>query len=241
MAVGCAVHCVAVPVILAAAPLGRGLGSGGHGWGLHDWGWVAGPWFHQLMAVACCGLIAPTLVRSIRRGSATSIGWLAGTGASLLLVSAFVVPDPCCDPEASMVGGAVSPAATLFEPSTCRRALGDSGFRRLMSIQPLLTPLGGVLLAAAHLVNLDRCRRPAQRRREEPSRPVRSSPPLAMEVGRSASGERGEADSAGTFGRGHGAHGLVSHGFAVPAPASSEAGPSTADPPSSGPGSRGMS
>ncbi len=140
LSVGCAAHCAAVPLLIGIGPLVRGLG------------WMADPWFHQAMAVACCGVIARSLVPTLRRRFDPLVAGLAGFGVALLTVAAFVLPDPCCD----WAAGTGWIGRPLLSPAAGDAIFGEPLFRGLSLVQPFLTPLGAALLAAAHLMNLER-------------------------------------------------------------------------------------
>lgn len=149
IAATCAVHCAATPLILAAGQIG------------HGWGWLADTRIHQALAVVCLGLIVRSLGPTLRRGGEPVLLGLVVTGALLLTSAAFVLPDPCCDARRG------PPAPTLLTPERLALWLGNNGVNWLAIIYPLLTPLGGMLLATAHVANLD-LRRAGQRR--EPAR-----------------------------------------------------------------------
>lgn len=150
IAAGCAVHCAATPLILAAGQIGLA------------WGWLADARIHQVLAVVCLILIARSLGPALRRGGDPVLAGLVITGALLLASAAFVLPDPCCDARRG------PPAPTLLTPEQLTRWLGSEGLRGLAIVYPLLTPLGGTLLATAHVANLD-LRRAGRRRGVSPA------------------------------------------------------------------------
>lgn len=148
IAAACAVHCAATPLILAAGQIG------------HVWGWLADTRIHQALAVVCLALIARSLWPTLRRGGEPVLLGLVITGTLLLTSAAFVLPDPCCDARRG------PPAPTLLTPEQLVPWLGSDGVNWFAIVYPLLTPLGGTLLATAHVANLDLRR--AGRRREAP-------------------------------------------------------------------------
>ena len=137
IAAACAIHCAATPLILAAGQIG------------HVWGWLADTRIHQVLAVVCLVLIARSLGPALRRGGDSVLAGLVITGALLLASAAFVLPDPCCDARRG------PPAPTLLTPEQLAPWLGSDGVSWFAIVYPLLTPLGGTLLATAHVANLD--------------------------------------------------------------------------------------
>jgi hypothetical protein len=80
----CAVHCAATPVLLATLPA------------LKFTEWMASPVFHQLAAVACCGIVAVAIWPSFLKFRDYRILSLSSLGLGLILSAAFVLPDECC-------------------------------------------------------------------------------------------------------------------------------------------------
>lgn len=141
--VGCAVHCAAMPIVATAAPtIGRG--------------WLSGSLVHQLIALACCVLVVRAILPVWRQHRDLLVALCVSFGMTLLVLAAFVLPDPCCEPT-SIFGWFGVP---LFAVEQLQQWFGKSIADCLLSAQPYLTPIGGVLLIAAHVTNLDlvRCR-----------------------------------------------------------------------------------
>lgn len=143
LSVGCAVHCATTPALMAVVPV---LGVGG---------WLASPLVHQIAAVLCCVLVAKSILPAWRWHRDSAVGACVLGGIALLLIAAFVIPDPCCQ----------SPVAlgwfgrSLMTIESTRQWLGVAVSHHLLRVQPFLTPIGGMLLIAAHVSNLDLVRR----------------------------------------------------------------------------------
>lgn len=138
---GCAVHCAAMPLIASAAPA-IGLS------------WLAGSLFHQIVAGLCCYFVIKAIVPRWRSHRNRAVALCAGFGLSLLVLAAFVLPDPCCEPT-SILGWIGLPLLTVAQLESM---IGATLAQQLLLIQPYLTPIGGVLLVAAHVMNLDLAR-----------------------------------------------------------------------------------
>ena len=171
----CAVHCAATPVLLATLPA------------LKFTEWMASPIFHQIAAVACCGIVAVAIWPSVLTFRDYRILSLSSLGLGLILSAAFVLPDECCSKELpsgqplALVSDShvskTSESADCCSESCCKKevqvalkqehahdhdhshghAHGQSPTMQLAgigSIQPWMTPLGGVFLMFAHGLNL---------------------------------------------------------------------------------------
>ncbi len=139
---GCAVHCAAMPVVATAAP---SLG----------FAWLAGSLVHQVAAIMCGVFVYKAIVPAWRRHrDRVVIGCVAG-GLVLLMLAAFVLPDPCCEPT-SVFGWFGLPLLTVTQ---LQWLLGSGSANVLLMVQPYLTPIGGILLIVAHVMNLDLVRR----------------------------------------------------------------------------------
>lgn len=208
---GCAVHCAAMPVLLATLPSFTNLR------------WLADPLFHQIVAVLCGVLVARAIVPGYRKHGNSRVVALAGVGLGMLFAAAFVLPDTCCSdaaelrkssenysaenysaeivqrsPNIVLVSRASAAGATklghfneLNEGGAVRREqvncphastlsrpllsaielegqLGATGAQALIRAQPYLSPIGGLFLIVAHIMNirLRCCRRsPCQSKR----------------------------------------------------------------------------
>ncbi len=81
---GCAVHCAAMPLVLATLPT------------LTSLKWLADPLFHQVVAVVCGILVARAILPGYRTHRDRRVLAAAGIGLSLLFIAAFILPDACC-------------------------------------------------------------------------------------------------------------------------------------------------
>ncbi len=148
LSIGCAVHCAVTPILLSFAPM-IGLSAIG------GMSWLASPVVHQLAAVVCCILMAKALAPRWKEKIDGLTMTMAISGMALLLMAAFILPDPCCPPNQvlSWLG------APLLSVSALQGFLGNAVAHYIVSSQPFLTPIGGLILVAAHAMNLDSIRR----------------------------------------------------------------------------------
>lgn len=148
LSIGCAVHCAVTPVLLAFAPVIGVSTIGGMAW-------LSSPLVHQLAAVICCVLMAKALAPRWKQKIDGLTVAFAAVGISFLLTAAFILPDPCCPPNGflSWIG------APLMTFELLQTWFGGTAAHSIVSAQPYLTPLGGLLLIGAHAMNLDAIRR----------------------------------------------------------------------------------
>ena len=156
--VTCAIHCAATPILLAFLPA------------LKLTEWMASPRFHQLAAVVCVGMVSIAIWPAFRRFRDYRVLSLSTAGLGLLIAAAFFLPDECCTPA---VAGSLSTGshAGHHHPSTSGQtndhvshdhaaATISTGSivnpELLATLQPWMTPLGGLMLVVAHCLNLHR-------------------------------------------------------------------------------------
>lgn len=174
---GCAVHCAALPVLIATLP------------NLTNLRLLSDPLFHQIVAIVCGVLVAKAIVPGYRKHRDGRIVTLAGMGLGLLFTAAFILPDTCCADavelqgysEFDQRGPAVKLVSTItertkqpmecdFAPLNCpcsssisrpllsaielESQLGTSGAETLIRTQPYLSPIGGLFLVVAHILNI---------------------------------------------------------------------------------------
>lgn len=150
--IGCAIHCAAMPLVIAYLPT---LGLG----------WLADEGFHQSMAVICMALAIAAFVPGWRsHRSVVPLAWGA-TGLILLNAAAFGLEGSCCPKcdvtsthSATMIVGNEA-ACTADASSECEDAVKpvEARLHALAGIPaPLLTPLGGFLLVIGHISNHQR-------------------------------------------------------------------------------------
>ena len=136
--VGCAIHCAAMPLLIAAAPA---LGGS----------WLGGETAHLVLLPLCAGAAAWTVRSGVRRHGRRSVPVLAAAGVSLL--GAAVAAPHLLEGRSGGDDGAACTAAccAAFPAPSPDDGPAVAALRRAV---PLLTPLGGGLLVLAHLVNL---------------------------------------------------------------------------------------
>ncbi|MDX1926154.1 MAG: MerC domain-containing protein [Pirellulaceae bacterium] len=182
---GCAVHCAAMPVLVATLP------------SLTSLRWLADPLFHQAVAVLCAVLVSRAIVPGYSKHRDSRVITLAGLGLSLLFVAAFILPDACCSKASSLPTGSerlsaktVSQNGTIrlvsvtssstpakltglqdnSEVGNCPHSatlsrplltawelegqLGPTTAQALIHAQPFLSPIGGLFLIFAHVMNI---------------------------------------------------------------------------------------
>ena len=138
--IGCAIHCAAMPLIIAYLPA---LGLG----------WLAGEGFHRYMAIFCFVLAIMAFVPGWRsHRSLLPMAWGAA-GLLLLNTAAFGLEGSCC-PSCS-----ASASETICADDTCQQCevvaetpTQEAGVATDFFL-PLVTPLGGLLLVVGHIVN----------------------------------------------------------------------------------------
>ena len=153
--VTCAIHCAATPILLAFLPA------------LKFTEWMASPIFHQTAAVVCASIVSLAIWPAFMRFRDYRVLTLSTTGLGLLISAAFFLPDECCSNSVASVSNSDVHAghnhptnvahshASLDQAST---ALTPSfaSIELLASVQPWMTPLGGLFLVLAHGLNLRR-------------------------------------------------------------------------------------
>lgn len=141
--IGCAIHCAAMPMVLAYLPA----------FGLT---WLADEGFHRWMAAICFALAAAAFVPGWRRHGSLAPAMWGAAGVLLLATAAFGLEGMCCascatDPSIAVATESCSDAAcSLCKSMTCAESASEGKLARLA---PFVTPLGGVLLVIGHLAN----------------------------------------------------------------------------------------
>ena len=155
--VACAIHCAATPILLAFLPA------------LKFTGWMASPQFHQAAAIVCVGLVSISIWPAFRLFRDFRVLGLSTAGLGLVITAAFLLPDQCCS---HAVSHGDHSHTTGSSPVNERSHAGHdhaghshasettlaSTFPMdlLVSLQPWMTPLGGLMLVFAHGLNLRR-------------------------------------------------------------------------------------
>lgn len=162
--IACAIHCAAMPLVIGYLPM---LGLS----------WLADESFHRVMAGVCFALAIGAFVPGWRKHRSLAPAFVGTAGVTLLAGAAFVLEGECC-PSCSPSGGVpvaelgcadercplciaagsteVLAAGVLLAevPAARAPAGGARSEENLMSwATPFITPFGGILLVAGHLVN----------------------------------------------------------------------------------------
>ncbi len=139
----CAIHCAAMPLVIGYLPA---LGLT----------WMLGEGFHQGMAVVCIVIALAAFVPGWRKHRRPSPVMFGMTGLALIMMAAFMM-EPCCPPaQAATPGG---DAAVCQHCDSCKTECASTEQTTFLSagmiapIVPWVTPLGGMLLVIAHLLN----------------------------------------------------------------------------------------
>jgi hypothetical protein len=159
----CAVHCAATPVLLACLPT------------LQFTEWMASPEFHQIAAIICVSLVSISIWPAFHRHRDYRVLGLSTTGLALILGAAFLLPDSCCSTESGSPRIAFTSTnshdhsghdhsghdhtlgiASTLESGASDMAFSGMGTAVFAKVQPWMTPVGGLLLIAAHFLNLRR-------------------------------------------------------------------------------------
>jgi hypothetical protein len=167
----CAVHCAATPILLACLPT------------LQFTEWMASPEFHQIAAIVCVSLVSISIWPAFHRHRDYRVLGLSTSGLALILAAAFLLPDSCCSTESGTPRFAFASTSShdhhdhsdhdhvdhdhtghdhsSGDPSTSESGESELAFAGMGSavfakVQPWMTPLGGLLLIAAHFLNLRR-------------------------------------------------------------------------------------
>ena len=164
----CAVHCAATPVLLACLPT------------LQFTEWMASPEFHQIAAIICVSLVSISIWPAFHRHRDYRVLGLSTTGLALILGAAFLLPDSCCSTESDSPRIAFTSTnshdhsghdhsghdhsghdhtlgiASTLESGASDMAFSGMGTAVFAKVQPWMTPVGGLLLIAAHFLNLRR-------------------------------------------------------------------------------------
>jgi len=146
--IGCAIHCAAMPLVIGYLPM---LGLS----------WLADPAFHRVMAVVCFTLALGAFLPGWRRHGSLTPTLFGLVGVGLLSLAAFGLESECC-----------AACAAAKPPQQPVKSCGDSGCSacvaedtraeptgavaaasRFAWAVPFVTPIGGVLLIAAHVSN----------------------------------------------------------------------------------------
>lgn len=173
---GCAVHCLAVPGLIAIVP------------NITAASWLDDPRIHQVAAVVSAIVVAWAIIPNWNLYRDKTVVATAAMGLALLAIAAFAIPDACCDvpnTEATTVPMSLPSPADVGPQSTadgstkdesavsavigmeCFQAACTSGNKLLLALLPLkvfLTPIGGCMLLLAHIFNMQLTYRPPMKK-----------------------------------------------------------------------------
>lgn len=151
----CAVHCAAMPMVLGYLPL---LGLD----------WLADESFHRVMAFVCFGLAVCAFVPGWRRHGSLAPACVGALGLSIIAYAAFALEGECCPTcVAENEASAATPVSTetACTDDQCPHCLTEEAEAAPVEVSgqssspiaawaiPFITPLGGGLLVAGHLIN----------------------------------------------------------------------------------------
>lgn len=159
--IGCAIHCAAMPFVIAYLPA-MGLS------------FLADEAFHKWMALACFFIALVAFIPGIRKHGSWTPLTIASIGLAMITGAAFGFAGECCPSCATEAPAAAhadefvctdagctlcpsEPAATIGSGSD----LASVGLTASLQpaapwvgrIVPFLTPIGGIVLVSAHLLN----------------------------------------------------------------------------------------
>ena len=158
--IACAIHCAAMPFVAVFLPM---LGLS----------FLMDDSFHQVMVVVCSSIAIAAFIPGFRRHRRLLPICVGAIGLSLISTAAFALEGHCCQSCAAVPSGIV-PSGTTTEsaPTVCTEACCDAAAlaapppfstppqtsevataSTLGPFIPWITPLGGLLLVAAHLTN----------------------------------------------------------------------------------------
>lgn len=154
--IGCAIHCAAMPFVISFLPA---LGLG----------FLADESFHQWMAVGCFAIALAAFVPGFRKHGRWTPALVGIVGLAMISVAAFGFAGDCCAACTNGPSSAVATSAEGCSDACCtdceaRGSAGQVSNQPASSLPqpsltwfapfvPWLTPLGGIVLVVAHLLN----------------------------------------------------------------------------------------
>lgn len=149
--IGCAIHCAAMPFVIAYLPA---LGLT----------FLADDSFHQAMAIACFVIALSAFLPGLRKHGSFKPLVIGGVGVSMLSVVAFGWAGECCpscealpQPKVAVSEEACCPDCESPSEAECVEPTPSASVPKTAGIfgafLPWITPLGGITLVFAHLVN----------------------------------------------------------------------------------------
>jgi len=159
--IGCAIHCAAMPFVISYLPA---LGLG----------FLSDEAFHKWMALICFLIAIAAFVPGVRKHGNWIPVSIAGVALALITFAAFGLAGQCCPSCSSTTPVAGVPdsiaEATCADCKDCEHCeslavseesgttiasigVAASGKGLLSALAPWITPIGGLLLVCAHLMN----------------------------------------------------------------------------------------
>jgi hypothetical protein len=155
--IGCAIHCAAMPFVIAYLP---SLGLN----------FLADESFHQWMAVGCFAIAVAAFLPGIRRHGRWGPIAIGSVGLAMISIAAFGFAGECCvacSVDSTLVAAASAESCPDAGCDTCAASAvaqplvgGTELVKQPTSaptwfapLVPWLTPLGGLVLVFAHLLN----------------------------------------------------------------------------------------
>lgn len=153
--IGCAIHCAAMPFVIAYLPA---LGLS----------FLADEAFHKWMALICFLIAIVAFVPGIRKHKNWTPISVGAVGLVLITIAAFGLEGACCAScEAASAAHSNIEGATACSQCECCSdqtqagtatvesvsGIADSEKSLLSTFVPWVTPIGGILLVSAHLLN----------------------------------------------------------------------------------------
>ncbi|MFG0290288.1 MAG: MerC domain-containing protein [Rhodopirellula sp. JB044] len=155
--IGCAIHCAAMPFVIAYLPM---LGLS----------FLADESFHQWMALVCFLIAMAAFVPGFRTHKRLLPGVIAAMGLVLITGAAFGMAGECCAACSTDAGAIATEAGTACTDACCEHCAAEqsaqqavappantetqmSSFFPFAAFGPWITPIGGLFLVVAHLLN----------------------------------------------------------------------------------------
>lgn len=159
--IGCAIHCAAMPFVIAYLPA---LGLS----------FLAHESFHKWMAVGCFAIALTAFIPGLRKHGRLTPVAIGSVGLVMISVAAFGFAGECCPSCGAEATPVVSTAVATCTDHDCPLCASESAATSATSsgvasairaeppqapsswvvrTAPWLTPLGGIVLVSAHLLN----------------------------------------------------------------------------------------
>ncbi|MEM7476528.1 MAG: MerC domain-containing protein [Planctomycetota bacterium] len=154
--IGCAIHCAAMPFVIAFLPM---LGLS----------FLADPYFHKVMVFVCTLIALAAFIPGWRRHRKWLPAGIAVVGLSFITTAAFALEDTCacCATPSEEEAKTEQVAASICTDENCEHCLSKQQAATetpaelsaagtespLSALVPWITPIGGLFLVSAHLIN----------------------------------------------------------------------------------------